>query len=302
MQMIFRGYCRFHDSLDPYLAKFNFADNSSKCIFVDDIFASTEKQTRKLFPKSTCTTQRYEKKGETPIVLEEFSEIFITSNQECALHIQPGNRRQLILKASDLKIQNRLFFRDCAAEMQDLNIAYAWYTFFKQRDITSFNPSSDDPKNTIKGETMASCMKKSHLFMTQFFAEDDWYTCYRPRDVSVNDWVKRVEFKTTVFRITKKRMYNLYKFYLKEFFSSSKIRNSDTFWKEVDTLGVELFKKRRKINGINSWGAEVSFSIFEDNMKKLYPGYKFAPWAHVNDYDIFIEGFEKYKQNNPTWI
>ena len=303
MQMLFKGYCRFHDSLDP----FNYADNSSKCIFIDDIFGAPEKQTRKLFPKSTCRTQRYEKKGETPIELEEFSEIFLTSNQDCALHIKPGNRRQLILKASDLKVQNRIFFRKCAAEMRDLDIAYAWYQFFKQRSIEGFNPSTDDPKNTTKGETMASCMKKSHLFMTQCFTEDDWYTCYKPRDTCVADWVKKLEFlnkdcENPTFRISRKRLYTLYKAYMKEFFSSSKVRNEDTFWKELKPLGIELWTNRLKINGSSNWGTEISFMRFRDRMKALYPGYCFAPWAHFSDFDNFLQGFEDYKKENPTFV
>ena len=191
--------------------------------------------------------------------------------------------------------------------MRNLDIAYAWYQYFKSRNVEGFNPSTDDPQNTTKGETMASCMKKSHRFMTQCFAEDDWYTCYKHRDTVVADWVKKVEFfnndcENPTFRISRKRLYTLYKSYMKEFFSSSKVRNDDTFWKELKPLGIELWTKRQKINGSSNWGTEISFIKFRDSMKSLYPGYCFAPWAHFSDFEGFIKGFENYKKENPTWI
>ena len=86
---------------------------------------------------------------ETPITMSEYSEVWITSNQEAPLYIKPGDRRQLIFKASELLQQNEQFFKKTTEQVQNINIQRAWFDFFMTRDITHFSPSKDPPNNTI---------------------------------------------------------------------------------------------------------------------------------------------------------
>lgn len=60
LQMLFRGYCNYHDAIESYIGRFNSSDNSKLCIWIDDIYGATLNQTRKLFPKASCGVQRYE--------------------------------------------------------------------------------------------------------------------------------------------------------------------------------------------------------------------------------------------------
>ena len=82
-----------------------------KVHWCDDIFGATQQQTRKLFPRTTCKTQKYEAKGERMITLPEYAEFFITSNQQSPLHLSPEDRRQLLIEVSDLHLQERDFYK-----------------------------------------------------------------------------------------------------------------------------------------------------------------------------------------------
>jgi hypothetical protein len=82
---------------------------------------------------------------------------------------------------------------------------------------------------------------------------------------------------------------------MKQTFPSSTVRNSDTFFKELEKVGIVKYEKRRKINGKNKKCCDIVFSEFEDAMKKLYPTFQLVDWVCVCDPKIFENAFEKYK-------
>ena len=291
LQMIFQGYCSFHDSLDTLLQRFNIENNSMKVHWCDDIFGATQQQTRKLFPRTTCKTQKYEAKGERMITLPEYAEFFITSNQQSPLHLSPEDRRQLLIEVSDLHLQERDFYKKVDAETENLDIAYAWFQFFKHRDITKFHPSHDPPSHT-KAKSIESCMVKAHSFLTKFFSDgEDWPRMYKTPEALFSTWanlyeiklISKGQFKNQVrLRIETKRFYNLYKRYTQQFYSSSKPRNQDTFFKEIEDGGVIVYKKRKYINSKKKSCVDIYYSRCYTFLIKLYPELKFE-WDHQTD-------------------
>ena len=306
LSMLLQGYTSFHDCLETYLQRFNISDHSKLCIWVDDIFGSSLKQSRRMFPKVTCTQQQYEKKNETIITLKEYSNLWVTSNENTPLHIKPTDRRQLIFKVSERKLKDRDFFSRCNDECQDLDIAYAWFTFFKQRDLTHFSPASD-PDVAIKGETIASCMVKSHVFMRQFFL-GDWFRCYN-KDVLPKFWLAEYEVSRNTtsphkghirLRISQKRMYKLYQHFVREFYPQSRARNSDTFWDELVELGITRFPKRRNIKSLDGsfrkfFVADIYFPVFKTHMQTLYPGIVITTWLHIEELEEFQTNMKQYQ-------
>ena len=121
--------------------------------------------------------------------------------------------------------------------MKNLDVAYAWYTFFKNTDIGSFSPQ-EDPETTIKGEVTAFSMVKTHIFMQRFFAEE-WYKAYRPQHETASDWCQLFDIKRKeknphkgeiLLRIEHKRLYELYKDFVRRLVSCSKVRDITTFY------------------------------------------------------------------------
>ena len=314
LTMLFKGYTNFHDSLTTYLQRFNISDHSKLCIWVDDIFGASLKETRRIFPKVTCSSQQYEAKGETMIKLKEYSNIWITSNEKCPLHIKPTDRRQLIFKVSEHKLKDRQFFVACARECQDLDIAHAWFTFLKNRDLKNFSVDSD-PDAALKGQTIASCMVKSHAFMRMFFLEE-WFRTYNRGSTNgfgierldPSIWLQHYEISRNQtlpykgfirVRVSQKRLYKLYLSFTREFYPQSRARNSDTFWEELVDVGVLCFDKRRNIQTVTSkrkfFVADIYFHIFKAKMQRLYPGITIGTWLHEENIDDFLRELNLYR-------
>ena len=305
LTMLLDGYTSFHDSLTTYLQRFNISDHSKIAIWIDDIFGASLKETRRMFPKVTCSTQQYEKKGETMIKLKEYSNIWVTSNEKTPLHIKPTDRRQLIFRVSERKLRDRAFFQSCAEECEDLDIAYAWFTFLKERDLRSFSPDSD-PDKALKGATIASCMVKSHVFMRLFFLEE-WFRTYN-RELVPKIWIQHYEISRNTsaphkgeirLRVSTKRLYKLYISFVKEFYPQSRARNSDTFWDELCELGLLRFPKRRVIKTVTGFPRkffviDLYFRTFKERMNVLYPGIELSTWLHEENFDAFQALLNQY--------
>jgi hypothetical protein len=264
-----------------------------KVIFIDDVFSATNQEVRRMLPKASCEIQKYQKKNEGDVELNEYSEIFLTSNQKAPLMMKPGSRRQLMLHASEIRLLQRTFFAKMKMSTRDLDIAKAWFNFFKTRDITAFCPQSN-PDNQFRGEVVASCMSKSHQFLTRFFSEPEWYLSYRPDECGIENWLRAFEVfvpnkqphkDVVIMRITQKRMYTLYKRFMRERNSCSKPRNSDTFWEELEELGVCRYSKVRRLGGMEGkqkMCVDLFYSPFLAKVNTLYKGLEISPWIHLD--------------------
>lgn len=292
-----KAYCVFHDSLDTYTCRFNFPNHSKLIHWCDDISAASPKETRRLFSKVTCDVQSYEQKGEKMISMPEYHNLYITANCDAPLHTHPGDRRQLILEASELHLQDRPFFKKVNSEFRNIDIAHAWYTYLKNRDITDFHPSQDPP-SSAKSKTIEACMVKSHIFMNEFFCSDEWILAYITESCAWHRWTKLYQVgyldkgpnKGEFFiRIEHKRFFYLYKCYMRANYPSSKTRNIDTAFKELHRIGVIRHAKRKKLNDINKHVVEIIYSQFAQQMKIMYPYLEINEWDSETDQAAFIK-------------
>jgi hypothetical protein len=274
---------------------------------VDDISAAGLKETRRLFSKCTCNTQKYEAKGEKTISMPEFSNLYITANSDAPLHTHPGDRRQLILEASELHTQDRKFFSKVSEEFKSLDIAHAWYTFLKDRDLNNWHPSIDPPSNA-KSKTIEACMVKSHVFMNDFFCDDAWLLAYITEHCRWFKWTAayqaafcdKGDYRGKFYiRIEHKRMFLLYRNYMRANYPSSKPRNIDTFFKELERIDIIKYPKRRSLNGKKKHVVDIFFHTFAAKMRTLYPNLEINEWDSVTKPKEFISMLiEKHKRSN----
>jgi hypothetical protein len=245
---------------------------------------------------------KYEKKGETPITLPEYSNLWVTGNDSVVLHISHEDRRQLVYEASEAWLKHLDKFMKLAEELKDLDTCKAWFDFFMSRDLTGWTPKSN-PESDAKAKTLLECAVKSHLFVANFFAEDNWYEMGKPRNVYRCNWavlyeIYRVEHRRPFIRVEHRRLYDVYKFYMKDTFPSSTVRNADTFFKELEKIGIVKYEKRRKINGKNKTCCDIVFSEFKKAMKKLYPTFQQPGWVVEENPKVFEKAFDKFKSQN----
>ena len=135
-------------------------------------------------------------------------------------------------------------------------------------------------------------MVKAHSFLTKFFSDgEDWPRMYKTPEALFSTWanlyeiklISKGQFKNQVrLRIETKRFYNLYKRYTQQFYSSSKPRNQDTFFKEIEDGGVIVYKKRKYINSKKKSCVDIYYSRCYTFLIKLYPELKFE-WDHQTD-------------------
>jgi hypothetical protein len=285
---------QFHINLKSYVQDFNIHNNSKLIHFCDDLQSCTRAQVRALFPMATCNQQVYEAKGERSITLNEFSDIWVTGNDEVVLMIKNGDRRQLVYEAYDLWERNYNKFKSLAAVLKCRDTMHAWFHFFLNRDLGEWNPNMDVPSSK-KAECILACAPKSHLFISTFFAEDDWYLRGKPPMEMHSRWTEMYEIKkNATFRIEKKRMYELYKYFMKTEFPKSDCRNNNTFYNELEKLEIIPWKKRRKINGRNKHGFDILASDIKRKMKTLYPTTEFVDWDVELNLTEMKEEFKKF--------
>ena len=316
LQMILSPmYCKFHASLTPYLDRFNITNLGKLIHWCDDISASSgQKETRLLFSRVTSHTQKYEQKGETCVVINEFSNLFITANEEAPLMTHPGDRRQQILEAADTHIQDRKFFGKVYEEIDSLDVGYAFYTFFKQRDLGEWEPSCNPPSKA-KDRTIAACIKKSHTFLNEAFVNSEWLRTNMPAGICWGTFLKKVEVHIMErggndwnkgelrIRIEKNLFYGLYKTFMREHYPASKQRNQDTFFKETALLGVGTSDKRQSVNKrSNYFVVDIFYKKFKRFWEKEYPSIPVHEWDSEKEQKKFIKDIEGYQENQNRFV
>ena len=150
-------------------------------------------------------------------------------------------------------------------------------------------------------------MVKSHRFVHDFFSEEDWITYYKGIDILRTTWLALFEVtRNTVdphkdeirIRIEHKRLYNLYVRFTRELYGASKARNSDTFWNELEQIGITRHAKRRKINGKNKTCVDIYFRGVAAHMKKLYPAFEPKLWQHEEEFKEFSKTLENMRTSD----
>ena len=96
-------------------------------------------------------------------------------------------------------------------------------------------------------------------------------------------------------RIENKRFYRLYTGYVKAFHPSSRARNADTVYREMEQLGIVKHTKRRKINGKNKTGVDIYFKSLKAIMNKLYSATVVGEWISEVEPETFIKTLADYQ-------
>ena len=99
------------------------------------------------------------------------------------------------------------------------------------------------------------------------------------------------EFKgCRVLRIETNRIYQLYKYFMRNSYPSSKARNIDTMMKEISKLGILKYGKRRSVNKSNRYVVDICYDVMKRNLNKLYPTLEVGDWDSETD----AKEFDKY--------
>ena len=259
LQAIFgRDLTSFHLDLSTYLSNFNISDSGLLIKLIDDL-AGAQKQTRKLFSRITCDEQYYEAKYMDKIKLKEYSEVIVTGNDKsCSFHVTSEDRRILIWNiCPDLK-PDKKFWRDLGNEVENLDVMHAWYTFFKNRDLSDYD-YKEVPKelDATKIDAVMNQRPKSHEFLDMYFSSLNFMEDYAPHQCTTwktNMMVSKMRlgckpkerYGQILIRYEQKQLYAAYQQFVKQLYPNSKSRDFKTFIAEIEQLGA-IVKQRVRV-------------------------------------------------------
>jgi hypothetical protein len=176
-------------------------------------------------------------------------------------------------------------------DLENLDVAHAWYWFLKKRELGSYHPSMDPP-TAAKSRTIEACMVKSHIFMNDFFCEKTWVLSGLPENTSWSSWTSLYQSGTCdkgyfsgefYLRIEHRRFYQLYKRFMRDNYPASKPRNIDTVFKELEKIDVIRHPKRRLLNKRQKRVVDICFPFFKKKMTELYPTVQVNEWDSQTD-------------------
>ena len=223
------------------------------------------------------------KKGETPNVMNEFSELWISGNDKAgSLYVSPDDRRVLIYEANPVLKDKKQFWIDLYSEFNNLEVAKAWFDFLKHRDVSHFHPDNVHVASVnLKKDSILDSMSKAHIFTEQFFSTSNWHVKFFEKmkqtpqewfaNIAVSKRDRPIERRGQVMiRITQEWVYENYKLWMKTCYPSSKILNMNTFLCKLEEVGLCVQKKKQRVHKTTKRVVDFFFEDFKKGYTAKY--------------------------------
>jgi hypothetical protein len=128
------------DNLDRLLGNFNFHMKNAVLVFGDEaIWGGNKKDIGKLKAMVTEEYAMIEPKGKDPIPVRNFRHFIFSSNEKWPIHLDPDDRRFLVLKVSNKHKEDYPYFKEIDKELNNGGFEALLYELLNE-DLTDFNP------------------------------------------------------------------------------------------------------------------------------------------------------------------
>jgi hypothetical protein len=240
------------------------------------------KKTRQIYQLVTCGSREFHAKYEKSVTLNEYHELYCMSNVVSAsLHVFAEDRRIVIWAVNPVLKGNTKFWDAFNAELKDLDVLHAIYTWLKNMDLTGFDPKKLHPKLVhTKQEVVQDQQQKSHSFIAFLMDKHDWHGYGREQDFKGTKdprWYDGFKFyfdfkqkkERYMCRIDQDTLYKQYKFYIKNK-CTGKFRQATTFFKEIGEIGVTVYDKAARLNKRMRKFVDIEYSKVNSAWNKVY--------------------------------
>jgi len=149
-RQVLGDFCSFQTS-DPAQHLFGTFANGAihrVCVQIDEV-KSLHDFHDKLKDLITNDTLNYEQKGKDSIVLDNLVNLILTTNNENALTVTPGDRRFSLFRCNSKFVRDTAYFDDLRAHLNRPDVARAFYQFLMQRDISKYSSTGFQDKRPI---------------------------------------------------------------------------------------------------------------------------------------------------------
>jgi hypothetical protein len=152
----------------------------------------------------------------------------------------------VILKISPCWKGKADWFVQLYKELNDKNVAHAWFHWLLKRDIGEFNPRHMDPPYDFKSDAKKQCMPISHRFILEHFASSSF-----PTEGTISSCYKFLKNDNVVtIRTAIKHLFQVYKQFADSFYGGKTVY-MNSFVRQISEIGVTKIAKRIRINGQN---------------------------------------------------
>lgn len=133
------------DDLNLLLGRFNFHMKDGVLIFADEaVWGGSKRDIGKLKAMVTEECLMIEGKGKDVIPVRNFRHLILSSNEELPVHLDPDDRRFLILKVSEKHKEDYSYFKAIDAELANGGFEALFYELLHE-NISDFNPRELPP-------------------------------------------------------------------------------------------------------------------------------------------------------------
>jgi hypothetical protein len=142
-------------SVDQVLGRFNDTIRGKAFIFMDEVlFAGDLRAADAVKALATTTMKGIETKGLPIVTFPVAVNLWLASNSDSAVHIEPGDARYWILKVSEHRIGDHAYFARLEAQIKEEGGREAFAHYLLTRDVSGFVPKRDVPLDNAERRQM----------------------------------------------------------------------------------------------------------------------------------------------------
>lgn len=176
------------DDTDSLFSRFSNIFVKKLFVQIDEISAEdfTKKKLEKLKNITTSKTIKYEKKGFDEIIINNYVNTIMTTNNEFTIPISQTDRRNVFFKCDDIYVGNYAYWTKLTNDIETKEVARAWYEYLLNYDLTSvlkgFKVESGlqfiRPITTYTTELKALCLHPIYRFYSALTSYTYNCDCY----------------------------------------------------------------------------------------------------------------------------
>ena len=120
-----------------------FNHGTERCVLVkfeEANFKTNATNQNRLKKLITSETETYHRKNNDPIILDDYRNIVMTTNEETPLPLSDTDRRFVLMKASDEKKGDTAYWTETYAKLEDARVKSAFHQYLLNMDIEGFVP------------------------------------------------------------------------------------------------------------------------------------------------------------------
>ena len=242
--------------VDEIVGHFN-SHLANKILVNIDEGCTTAAENNKMKVKISENKFMMESKGLDKIVLDNFINFIITSNNDYCVYIETSDRRYFVLNCNDSIAQNTEYFNSFSQYCNDKLTALNLYKYFMSKDISHFNPSII-PMTKEKQKYLENVIPYSIQFLQEEFIPK---YIINPSDT---EYVQKHQ-KDKWLRGRRQHIIDLYQEYNKyrEVHSIAQNMSSRKLSQQIQKC-TQTNIKQLKINNVNRYGF-----VFDENIQDL---------------------------------